>query len=379
MKKFIAILIVFVFLTAAAAEAAKGGVPELWSALSQLESRVAAIERAFDASAYNSLLQRVGQLEQKVSMLEQERSALRAVPVEAAKRVPQAISGGNMIIIEPSSLTLGDYLDGRAAGELIILTEPDFAPSLPEAPVNCGIGSGVFVNDRSQNSSGVTRNYTRSLNTTVVKQFQNWTSAASGNMSCVPAAVGAAIEYWNRTLPGFSRNMTLFNITDRLHRMMGTTPQNGTSIPGFLSGVTVWINRTGHARNMSITFRGDVIGGNKSALVNGVNTTSITGTGDPYNPIDAGMVIEEFSAKKEFVLLIIEVHGGSHAIAIHSMNSAKNSDGSRDIAVMDPATGEIIETQMYEDGSVCVEWNPDGTCANVRPVQQVWSISMLGD
>lgn len=60
------------------------------------------------------------------------------------------------------------------------------------------------------------------------------------------------------------------------------------------------------------------------------------------------------------------------------MNDTANSDGARDIALMDPATGEIIETQIDKDGNLCVEWNGD-TCANVRPIQQVWSISRIGD
>ncbi len=392
MKNAVKLVLIFSIvsvLALSAYAAPKGGLPELWRQFEQLTVRVASLE----ASSGSGLLARVTSLEQRVAVLEQENNELKietellqlqltsinSIPIETARRLHQQ---GDFIIVDPSSQTLGDYLNGFEVGELILLNDNRFGDleSLFEPGyVQCEIsGNSPFVNDRSPNSTGVTRNYTHTKNITGVNQHQNWTNAKNGTKSCVPAGVTSAIEYWNRTLRGFGRNMTLFNITDRLHRMMGTTPENGTSISGFIHGITVWINRTGYAKNMTVTIRGAGVR-NGSSVVNGVNTSGIEGTGDAFNPVNIQMILEEFINKNEFVMLIVEHFGAFHAVAIHSISNTPNSNGNYDVALMDPETGEIVETEIEPDGDICVEYDSEGNCVRAITLQQIWSISLVSD
>lgn len=90
------------------------------------------------------------------------------------------------------------------------------------------------------------------------------------------------------------------------------------------------------------------------------------------------MILEEFVAKMEFVILVIEVPGGFHTVAIHSMNHTPSSNGNYDVALMDPATGEIIETQIEPNGDICTEWDNAGNCVSSTTLQGIWSISQVG-
>ena len=251
--------------------------------------------------------------------------------------------------------------------------------SIFDTSVTCNLGNGVFVNDNSPNSTGLTRNYTHTKNITVSSQFQNWTVVSRGNMSCAPTCTGSAMEFWNRTFPGLMRNMSLFNSTNTLHKFMRTNETTGTTIRDFLNGAAWWINRSGYAKNMSITLRGNIVNGNSSFLHHGVNTTTITGTGDIFNPLDINAIFDEFITKNEFVMLIIEVPGGFHVVAIHSISNVPNANGNYDVALMDPATGEIIETEISPNGDICTEYNPDGSCNAVTTLQGLLSISNIND
>lgn len=368
MKK-IAVLLIASVIIIGTAEATKGGLPELWSAFSMLEQRVAALEHG---GINNSLAQRVAALEGNVSALWQENSFLkqRQEKLEIETEIIQLELTG----IRPLAIFPDDSVNCNAVAGISADGHGDGYGDIEDGGE---VGTGVFVNDRSPHSKNLTRNYTRTTDVAVVSQFQNWSSVSSGKMSCVPTVAGAAIDYWNDTLPSVARNATsLSEIIDRLHRMMGTNVNTGTSDRRFLEGITAWINRAGYGKNMTITKRGGGIK-NGTGTLNGVNVSGIAGTGDDWNPVSAGMIIDEFFTKKEFVILIMEVPEGAHAVAVHSMSNTTNSDGAYDVAVMDPAGGEIRETQIEPNGNICVEWGEDGKCKTVRPILQIWSISRI--
>ncbi len=234
-----------------------------------------------------------------------------------------------------------------------------------------------FGRDRSPNSTGITRNYTHTKNITTVSQFQNWTHVPNGNYSCVPAVVTSGLEYWNRTLPSIMRNLSIFEVANRLHRLMETNASTGgTTTNGLLNGLTFWLNRTAYAGNMSITIIGAGIDRNNSVIGRGVNVSFVTGTGDGFFPVSISMILNEFISKNEFVILSIETTAGNHAVAIHSISNTPNSNGNYDIAVMDPASGEIKETEIRSDGVICTRYDEQGTCEEWTTVTRIISISI---
>lgn len=371
---------------------------QVWKFVQKLDKRVDALDKiVLGGKGKPSLVERVAALEKEVAELKENVSDLKidveilqlqltsinALPIETARRAHTEF--GDLAIVEHSGLTIGDYLAGDVIGEIIIVSDErvgEFESLFTDRFYECNIvgHQSPFVNDRSPNSTGITRNYTHMKNISVVSQHQNWTAVRSGNKSCVPAVSGSAIEFWNRTLPSFTRNMSsLFNITDRLHRMMGTTAENGTTLRGFIVGITTWINRTSYAKNMTVKIRGAGVS-NGSSVISGVNVSGTEGTGDAFNPVNAQMIIEEFITKNEFVIIIIEnpFAGGFHAIAIHSMSNVPNERGNYDVAVMDPESGEIIETEIEPDGSICTEYDEQGNCKTAADIQQIRSISMIG-
>ncbi|HLC56139.1 MAG TPA: hypothetical protein VJJ23_02775 [Candidatus Nanoarchaeia archaeon] len=250
--------------------------------------------------------------------------------------------------------------------------------------VNCngGVGGGndtLFGQDRSPGSIGITKNYTHTKNITVVKQFQNWTYVPHGNMSCVPAVTASGLEYWNRTLPGLLRGLGVNQTANRLHRFFRTNETLGTPMINFSNGIIGWINGTKYPINMSITIVGNSVAYNASYIAGGVNFSTINGTGDDFFPVAPNMIFFEFISKNEFTILIIQGWGGQHAIAIHSLSNVKNADGNYDVAIMDPATGEIKETEIDDRGAICIKYDDNGKCEEWREIMEIWSISLRDD
>ena len=285
------------------------------------------------------------------------------------------------------SLCVMNLSEGENFGEIIKCTvtfESWLDDVTDGSVVNCNgeIGAGnntLFGQDRSPNSTGITMNYTSTKNITVVSQFQNWTYVPNGNMSCVPAVAASGLEYWNRTLPGLLRGQGVNQTANRLHRFLRTNETKGTPMINFSNGIISWINGTKYPVNMSITIVGDSVAYNASFIAGGVNFSTINGTGDGFFPVAPNMIFFEFINKNEFTILIVQGWGGQHAIAIHSISNTTNSNGNYDAAIMDPATGEIKETEIDNRGAICIKYDNDGKCDEWREIMEVWSISLRDD
>lgn len=236
----------------------------------------------------------------------------------------------------------------------------DALQSIPGTLVGCG---GVFAN-----RTDLVYNYTHVRDgIRNQSQHQNWTAVPNGNGSCGPTAVGMGIDYWNRNVSSLSRNMSIFNVTDQLHRLMNTTA-NGTTLRDLVNGTTAWINGSGKARNLTVTVYASNGTKNYTGQFNGVNTTVMNNSN-----VSFGEIFHEFATKDEFIVL----NAKNHYVVVFAIDQNVNSNGNHNIALVDPWTGEVTETELNDEtNEICTNYDSNGNCIEWSRIDAIMTISL---
>jgi len=179
--------------------------------------------------------------------------------------------------------------------------------------------------------------------------FSQFNRTAWGNQSCGPTAAGSILNYWNRTgFPSIMGNYSLGDLIDRLRNLSGTTEENGTSVFNLVEAITKHLQNRSFARNFTVTvFENDPSQADGATIFrgkqNGVNVTAFIDNNFTFSDLTREM------ANETVILLLQNASGSNHFVAANDYTRTANSDGSRNISIMDPAAGAIINVVMRDN------------------------------
>lgn len=140
-------------------------------------------------------------------------------------------------------------------------------------------------------------------------------------------------------------NYSLGDLIDRLRNLSGTTDENGTSVFGLVEGITRHLRNRSFAVNFTVTvFENDPNQADGTETFNGQqNGVGVTAKVD--NNFTFSDLTREMA--NETVIILLEGTQGGHFVVSNDYTRNANSDGSRNISIMDPAEGAIIDVRMY--------------------------------
>jgi hypothetical protein len=223
-------------------------------------------------------------------------------------------------------------------------------PTIVQSPQTCTFGLNTDLL-RYENHNPIPieiqntpNNYTKKINTHEV--LQGWTTKP--NMGCFSTAIGYSLGWWgeNGIKPQLSDNSTnnatevpnpidvkdfdeMLKLIEELLALTNTTETKGTNINNVIEGLRQFFKKYNLPLNLTYYWFGNPMDGQ---------------SGQP-NP---RTIIDEFMNKREDVTITVAYNGAEHALTVVGINKTKDEKCGYKISVLDPDSGNVIETCMNE-------------------------------